>query len=134
MKKPVLLIYDKQCPACDFYCNIVRIQESVGELILIDARENSAVMDEITAKGWDVDQGMVVKIEDKFYYGSDAIHILSSIGSESDIFNRLNYWLFRSEKRATFLYPILCSLRNLLLKLLAKTKINNLNIEDNNKF
>jgi predicted DCC family thiol-disulfide oxidoreductase YuxK len=134
MKKPVLLIYDKQCPACDFYCNIVRIQESVGELILIDARENSAVMDEITAKGWDVDQGMVVKIEDKFYYGSDAIHILSSIGSESDIFNRLNYWLFRSEKRATFLYPILRSLRNLLLKLLAKTKINNLNIEDNNKF
>jgi predicted DCC family thiol-disulfide oxidoreductase YuxK len=134
MKKPVLLIYDKQCPACDFYCNMVRIQESVGELVLIDARENSAVMDEITAKGWDVDQGMVVKIEDKFYYGSEAIHVLSSIGSESDIFNRLNYWLFRSEKRATFLYPILRSLRNLLLKLLAKTKINNLNIEDNNKF
>jgi hypothetical protein len=27
----VLVIYDKQCPACDYYCNMVRIRESVGE-------------------------------------------------------------------------------------------------------
>ena len=54
--KPILLIYDKQCPACDFYCDIVRIRESVGQLHLIDARENSTVMEEITRLGWDIDQ------------------------------------------------------------------------------
>ncbi|MGH1484690.1 MAG: DCC1-like thiol-disulfide oxidoreductase family protein [Cellvibrionaceae bacterium] len=133
-QSPILLIYDKQCPACDFYCNIVRIQESVGELQLVDARENSAVMEEITAKGWDIDQGMVVKIEDELYYGSDAIYVLSKIGSQSDLFNRFNYWLFRSKKRSAVLYPILRACRNLLLKLLGKTKINNLNVNDNHKF
>jgi len=131
---PVLVIYDKQCPACNFYCNIIRIRESVGELILVDARENSEVMEEITKLGLDIDQGMVVKVHDQLYYGSEAIHILSSMGSESAWFNRFNYWLFRSKRRADFLYPILRNMRNLLLKLLGKSKINNLNMHDNNKF
>jgi predicted DCC family thiol-disulfide oxidoreductase YuxK len=133
-KSPILLVYDKQCPACDFYCNIVRIQDSVGELQLVDARENSDIMEEITQRGWDIDQGMVVKIEDELYYGSDAIYVLSKIGSQSDFFNRLNYWLFRSQKRAAVLYPLLRSFRNLLLKILGKSKINNLDIDNNNKF
>ena len=76
--EPILLVYDKQCPACDFYCNIVRIRESAGQLELVDAREPSAVMDEITALGWDIDQGMVLKVGDSMYYGSDAIHAASS--------------------------------------------------------
>ena len=90
--KKVLLIYDKQCPACNFYCNIVRIRESVGELVLVDARENSEVMDEITKRDWDIDQGMVLKVGEQLYYGSDAIYILSTIGSQSNLFNRFNYW------------------------------------------
>ena len=43
----VLVIYDKQCPACDYYCNMVRIRESVGRLVLVDARDGGPVMDEI---------------------------------------------------------------------------------------
>lgn len=132
--KKIFLIYDKQCPACDFYCNIVRIKETVGELVLVDARQGSELMAEITALGWDIDQGMVLKIDQQLYYGSEAIHILSSIGSESGLFNRLNYWLFKSKARAAILYPPLRSMRNLLLKLLGKSKINNLNLPDNNKF
>jgi hypothetical protein len=58
----VLVIYDKQCPACDYYCNMVRIRESVGRLVLVDARDGGPVMDEITARGLDIDQGMVVKV------------------------------------------------------------------------
>jgi predicted DCC family thiol-disulfide oxidoreductase YuxK len=134
MTKKILLIYDKECPACDYYCNIVRINDSVGELVLIDAREVSSVMNEITAKGWDIDQGMVLKVEDELHYGSEAIHALSAMGSQSGFFNKINYWLFRSKSRAKFLYPILRSFRNLLLKALGKTKINNLNFKGNNKF
>jgi hypothetical protein len=56
------------------------------------------------------------------------------MGSQSGFFNKINYWLFRSKSRAKFLYPILRSFRNLLLKALGKTKINNLNFKGNNKF
>ena len=132
--KQILLIYDKECPACDFYCQIVRIHQSVGDLVLIDARENPEVLKEITAEGLDIDQGMVLKMGGLLYYGTDAIHLLALLSSRSGVFNRLNYWLFSSKKVAGILYPILRSCRNLLLKILGKTKINNLKQEDNDRF
>lgn len=132
--KQVILVYDKECPACDNYCRMVRIREDIGELVLWDAREPGSIMDEITALGWDIDQGMVVKLEQQLYYGSDAIYMLSLLSSRSGLFNRLNYWLFKSKRLSHVLYPILRALRNLLLKLLGKTKINNLGFANNDKF
>lgn len=133
-QKNVTLVYDKKCPLCHSFCRMSRLRESVGNLQLVDARESSAVMDEITALGWDIDQGMVLKVEDELYYGSDAIHALAMMSSRSGIFNRLSYWTFKSKRLSKILYPILKSGRNLLLKILGRSKINNLNIEDNEKF
>lgn len=130
----VLVIYDKQCPACDYYCNLVRIRESVGRLLLVDARLGGPVMDEITAAGFDIDQGMVVKVGKELYYGSDAIHALALMGTNKGFFNRVAYWTFRSRRISRILYPLLRACRNLLLKLLGKTKINNLGIRGNDKF
>lgn len=113
---------------------MVRIRESVGELKLVDAREPSDIMDEITSAGLDIDQGMVLKMGEAMYYGADAIHMLSLLGSRSGFFNRVNYWAFRSKAASKILYPILRFFRNLLLKLLRKTKINNLNIQGNDRF
>lgn len=133
-KPPILLVYDKQCLACHFYCQLVRIRESVGELHLVDARDDSDVMREITAQGLDIDQGMVLKMGDRLYYGSDAIHALSLISSRSGFFNRFNYWMFRSKRLSHWTYPVLKFFRNLLLKMLGRSKINNLNIEGNKRF
>lgn len=134
VRKTIVLVYDKECPACDNYCQIARIREDIGELVLLDAREPSSVMDEITALGWDIDQGMVLKIDNQLYYGSDAIHALALISSRSGFFNRMNYWLFKSKTLSHIFYPALRSLRNLLLKLLGKTKINNLHLDNNQRF
>ncbi len=133
-KKQVVLVYDKECPACHAFCIRTRINESIGELILVDAREDTPYRQEITDLGWDIDQGMVVKVADELYYGSDAIHVLSLMSSRSGLFNRLNYWVFRSKTAAHILYPILKAGRNLLLKILGKSKINNLEIKGNDKF
>ena len=132
--KEIILVYDKECPACNNYCQMVRIRESVGELKLVDAREPGKIMREITGAGLDIDQGMVLKMGDTLYHGSDAIHMLSLIGSPSGIFNRFNYWAFRSKTIAKILYPVLRFFRNLLLKYLRKTKINNLKTDGNDKF
>ena len=132
--KPVILVYDKECPVCHAYCRMVRIRKSIGELVLIDAREPSPVMDEITTLGWDIDQGMVLKVEDNLYYGADAIHTLTLLSGPLNIFNRFNYWIFRSNRLSKYLYPLLRTFRNLLLKVLRKTKINNLQFPDNSHF
>lgn len=133
-KNEIVLIYDTACPACDNYCQIVRIRESVGELKLVDAREDSDVLKEVTDLGLDIDQGMVLKMEGRIYYGADAINALALISSRSGVFNRINYYLFKSKALSSVFYPVLRFCRNILLKALGKTKINNLNLSDNHKF
>ena len=133
-REEILLVYDKECPVCDAYCQLVRIEESAGDLKLVDAREPSDALDEITALGLDIDQGMVLKMEGELYYGADAIHELAHISSRSGLFNRLNYLMFYSKRVSRIVYPALRGCRNLLLKILGKTKINNLGRKNNQKF
>lgn len=134
MTPDILLVYDKQCPACDYYCNLARIREAVGRLVLVDARDGGPIMDEITAAGLDIDQGMVLKVGGTLYYGSDAIHALSLMGTNSGLFNRITHWCFKYRPIAKTLYPVLRACRNLLLKFLGKTKINNLAVPGNDRF
>ena len=130
----IFLVYDKECPACDYYCNTVRIRESVGNIVLIDARKTSSHLRKITAAGLDIDQGMVLIVSDRMYYGADAIHALALMGTRSGFVNRLSYWCFKSKSMSRVLYPILRAGRNLLLKILGRTKVNNLGIENNYRF
>ena len=120
----ILLVYDWECPACDAYCRLVRIPRSVGTLRLVNAREPSVVIDEITQAAIDIDQGMVVKMGGRLYYGTDAIHILALASSRSDLFNKLSYYAF----------PALRTCRNLLLKVMGRTKINNLRVTGKERF
>jgi len=133
-QREILLVYDDECPFCDAYCRMVRIRESVGDLKLVNARGDSSVMREITRQGLDIDQGMVLKVDDVLYYGSDAIHALSMMSSGSGVFNRLNHWIFRSRSRSLVLYPLLRDCRNLALKLIRKTKVNNLRLPGAERF
>lgn len=130
----ILLVYDRQCPVCDAYCRMVRIGKSAGTLRLVNARDAGAVMDEITARGLDIDEGMVLKLGTTLYYGADAIHVLSLMSSRSGVFNRLTYWMFRSKRLSATLYPLFRFFRNLLLKLLRKSRINNLGLPRRERF
>ena len=132
--REILLVYDKECPACDYFCKLARIRETVGELRLVDARESGPVMKKITAAGLDIDQGLVLVVGSEMYYGADAIHRLSLLSTRTGFVNRLSYYVFRSKRASEALYPVLRSCRNLLLKILRKTKINNLGVNNNNRF
>ena len=131
---PIMLVYDKECPACHNFSIMVRIKESIGRLELVDAREDTPIMQEITQAGLDIDNGMVLKMGDQLYYGSDAIHALSLISSRSGVFNRLNYWVFKSKRVSHVLYPVLKAGRAVLLKIMRKSKINNLAVDGNDRF
>ena len=128
------LIYDRQCPACEHYARLVRVRESVGELELVDARTDKRFLPAITARGWDIDEGMVLKVDNELYYADDAIRVLALLSSRSGVFNRLNYHLFASPRRARIFYPVLRACRNLLLKLLRRPRINNLGKTGNERF
>jgi predicted DCC family thiol-disulfide oxidoreductase YuxK len=130
----VVLVYDWECPVCDIYCRLVRVRPTVGRLRLVNARESTILLQEITRARLDIDQGMIVKMGRQLYYGSDAIHALALISDRANLFNRLIYYIFRSSQLSRILYPALRMCRNLLLKIMGKTKINNLKIEANVRF
>ena len=125
-KGDVWLVYDGECPVCNTYCMHARVRDAVGRLHLVDARQPSALMDEITAAGLDIDQGMVVKFKDVMYYGPEAIRMLTLLSTSSGFFNRMNYYFFGSTRRAKVFYPLGKAFRNLVLKVLGIRYIENL--------
>ncbi len=130
----IQLVYDKECPLCDYYCRKIDVSDSAGRLVRIDAREESEIMAEITAQGLDIDEGMVLKIGDDLYYGADAINKLARLSSKSGLFNRIASATFSWRPMALLLYPMMKFCRNLLLKMLGRSRINNLNRPGNERF
>lgn len=113
----ITLVYDGECPFCNHYARYMRLKETAGELLLINAREaeNPVVMD-IKKRGFDLDQGMVTIIDEQYYHGQEALNVLAVLSSKSGLFNRLNYHLFKSERCAKVAYPFLRAGRNMILK------------------
>lgn len=120
------LVYDGLCPMCSAYSRFIRLRETVGTLHLVDARYPSALLDEITAAGLDIDQGMVLKFNGVIYYGSDASRMLTLLSSPLGPLNRLNYLFFGSRAGAHVFYPMAKAVRNVTLKLLRIPYIENL--------
>lgn len=118
------LIYDGDCPVCRNYVRFMRLRESAGEVRLIDARQAPEVVQALNAEGLDLDEGMVLRLGDEAFHGDEALLRLALLSTRSGLFNRLNYWLFSSPRRARWSYPWLRAGRNVLLRLLGKSKIN----------
>ena len=77
---------------------------------------------------------MVLEAGNTLYYGCDAINALALLSSRSGIFNRVAFWVFRSRRVSRALYPALRACRNLLLRMLRRTRINNLQLAGNDRF
>ena len=118
------LIYDGDCPVCRNYVRFMRLRESAGEVSLVDARGAPEVVKALNASGLDLDEGMVLRLGEQCFHGDEALLHLALLSTRSGLFNRLNYWLFSSPRRARWSYPWLRAGRNLLLRLLGKSKIN----------
>lgn len=134
MSTKIEIVFDKQCPACSKYCELVQSTANPETVSLIDARDKSDLMDEITRRGLDIDDGMVVSVEGELHYGAKAIHALAEMDKGRGLFNRANRFLFKNRRVAQILYPCMRSVRNLLLKLLGVGRINNLGVSGKDKF
>jgi predicted DCC family thiol-disulfide oxidoreductase YuxK len=117
------LLYDGECPFCSSYVSYVRLRDTAGPVTLADARKYPALVAEAQALGYDIDIGMVLKLDGHYYFGGDCIHALSLLTTPSGVFNRINRTLFKSKTVARFAYPILRTGRNLALSLLGRRRI-----------
>ncbi|MGB1581608.1 MAG: DCC1-like thiol-disulfide oxidoreductase family protein, partial [Nevskiales bacterium] len=93
---PLQLVYDGECPFCTRYVKLLRLRETVGELELISARSMHPLVAEVLQQGFVIDDGMVLKMQGRYYHGDDCLHVLAMMSSQRGWFNRINFWLFRS--------------------------------------
>jgi predicted DCC family thiol-disulfide oxidoreductase YuxK len=113
-------VYDGACPFCSRFVRYARLRASMGPLALIDSRSGGPEVDEVGRLGFDLDQGMVLKLHGAFYHGAASVHVLALLSTRSDWFNRGVHVIFRSPQAARLLYPALRAGRNLALFLLGR--------------
>lgn len=108
------VFYDKECPFCSFYSKYLDIKEN-HTLILSNARENIKELEKLKIKGFDIDQGFIVKIDDKkIYQGAQAIIFLNTLSKRKICF--ANNTFFRK-----IVYPFIKLLRKVVLFILKKS-------------
>lgn len=120
----ILIIYDGECPLCRSYVRMQRLKAMEQSVELINARASCVIVDELREKGFDLNDGMVIKMGENIYHGSDAIRCLAMLSSRSTLLGRTLHWIFGSKRRAAILYPLMRTGRKILLMLLRRPMID----------
>lgn len=130
MPKPskIYFIYDGECPLCQMGAGLYKLKQSVGDLETIDARSQKShpIMQEANQANLNIDEGMVIKYQDKLYQGQEALHLMANLGADIGLFNKINNKLYKHKSLTKLSYPLMKTARNLALKLKGVGKINNL--------
>lgn len=108
----VRILYDGECPFCATYVKMARLKAMSQTLELLDARSVPDVIAEHARAGRDIDQGMIVEIDDKIYFGGEAMWAINTLLSENWLLKHLS-----ARSVLLFVYPAMRTGRNLVLRL-----------------
>lgn len=124
----VWLFYDGECPLCTNAAQAIIIRKEYGALHLVNARDpvNHNLVHEISQRGFDLDEGMVVYTKGLFYHGKDALVFMARFGDAQNIFTALCKVLLWSNFFSSIAYPVMRGVRNFLLFCRRIGKIGNL--------
>ena len=125
---PIVLVYDGDCPICSAYCKALAIRQLESRFEIVNARQYHPILENIKEMGLNLEEGFVLKIENEYFHGADAINRLALITTHSGLFNRLNYFIFKSAYLSKILYPFLRTGRSILLYLLGIKKLDKPNL------
>jgi len=128
----IWFVYDGECPICNYAAHALKIRQQYGSLNLLDARSEQAhpLLRMINQRGLDLDEGMVIYQNGKFYHGRTALRFMAQYGEAEGVFNWFNKALFWSDYLVALVYPWMRGCRNWLVHLRGKHKIDNLNRRD----
>ena len=119
----IIIIYDGDCPFCRSYITLTRLKE-LTNTILLNAREEPALCQELLDEGVSLDEGMVVIINNQVHHGGDAINRITLLTSKNTLFNKVAYLIFSKPVISKVSYPFLRGIRDITLRLLGKRPIH----------
>lgn len=119
----VTIIYDGECPFCTNFVMVANLRKSYESLRLINARQtDNETVQFVRENGYDLNKGMIVMLEDKILYGSDAANFIA-IHCKEGLVGNLYRQLLRNKILAKWIYPILTRLRRMYFFLVGKELI-----------
>lgn len=119
----IRIFYDGECPFCNRYVHLLRLQEAHGAPEFVDLRQHLNELPNLLDRGFDPDQGMAISINENWYFGHQAAHILAGLSTPFTAFNRVNRILFSSPMLARWTYPVLRAGRNAALFFLGRKRL-----------
>jgi predicted DCC family thiol-disulfide oxidoreductase YuxK len=118
LKQKITLYYDKQCPFCSKYANLLKLKENF-EITLKDARENQSEIS-LVCENLNINDGFIVIYEKNCFQGEKALVFLNSAVDKDTLLGKLHFFFAYENIFSKFLYKILFVLRKVILFILRK--------------
>ncbi len=118
MPDPARIIYDGECPFCASYVAFARLRKRLGAVELIDARQRPDIVESLAARGFQIDEGMVVEMDDKVFFGPEAMWAINTLLSANPLLR-----LVSGRRFLKLAYPLMRGGRNMTLRLLGRRPI-----------
>ena len=116
MNKNLTFIYDGECPFCNHFAELLEIKSKINNISILDGRKNLKIINSLLDKGYDLDKGAILLMDDQIFHGSEAINkICKEINNPSGRLLKLLSNIFKSNKRTNLLFPFLLRARRLAL-------------------
>lgn len=109
------LLYDGECPACRAYVAMSRLREKHPGLAIWNARGQPERVREWRAKGYDINEGMILVLDGRLFFGAEATRMIALVGEPESVPARGFLWTVGLAPWAKWLYPLLNRGRQFLL-------------------
>ena len=100
------------------------MKDNFSDIKILNARDNMELVKELKMLNYNIDDGMILKLDDKIYFGDEVINFLAKNGKNRNFVSSLTNILFKSYLISKTLYPIFKYFRFLYFKIFFKKFIN----------
>ncbi len=118
LKQKITLYYDKQCPFCSKYANLLKLKENF-EITLKDARENQSEISLVCEK-LNINDGFIVLYKNDCFQGAKALAFLNSAVDKTTLLGKLHFFFHYDNLISHLLYKLFFILRKIILFILGK--------------
>ena len=112
----LVFVYDGECPFCNHFAELLELKSKIKNISVLDGRKNPNLIKDFLKKGYDLDNGAILLIDENIFHGAEAINtICKLINKPSSKLLEILSKTFKSSKRTKFIFPFLVRARRLAL-------------------
>ena len=117
MKESTLtFIYDGECPFCNHFAELLELRSKIKHISILDGRKNPELIRNLLTKGYDLDNGAILLMDENIFHGADAINTICKLIKEpSSKLLQILSSTFKSSERTRFIFPFLVRARRITL-------------------